>query len=262
MIQVAGQDVLLEVDDGGEGLPAVLFVHSLAGRIGFWKPVLHHVRKRHRAVAYDQRGHGASEHGPGAHWTLDDFARDVLAVADARDLERFVLVGHSFGATVAMAAAAMAPERVLKQVLVDPSGSFAEVTPASLDEFAASVEGEGGVEMVRDAYVANLGRARLPTKAAVISSLAATPRRVVAAGYRALFIADPSALLARYGGPVTLITDEENTSPYSLRAQHPELAEFQMPEVSHWLTLDDPDGFCAILDAVLAGTHDHPVEPT
>jgi pimeloyl-ACP methyl ester carboxylesterase len=224
--------------------------------------VLHHVRKRHRAVAYDQRGHGASEHTADARWRLDDFARDVLAVADAQGLERFVLVGHSFGATVAMAAAALAPERVLKQVLVDPGGSFAEVTPASLDEFAASVEGEGGAEMVRDAYVANLGRARLRTKAAVISSLAATPRPVVAAGYRALFTADPSVLLARYAGPVTLITDEENTSPYSLRAQHPELAEFQMPEVSHWVQLDDPDGFCAILDAVLAGTHQFPVEPT
>ena len=262
MTQVAGQDVLLEVDDGGEGAPAVLFVHSLAGRIGFWKQVLHHVRRRHRAVAYDQRGHGASESTPEAHWTLGDFARDALAVADARGLERFVLVGHSFGATVAMAAAAMAPARVLKQVLLDPGGSFTDVAPASLDEFAASVEGEGGAEMVRDAYVANLGRARLATKAAVISSLAGTPRPVVAAGYRALFTADPSALLERYGGPVTLITDEENTSPYSLRAQHPELAAFAMPEVSHWLQLDDPDGFCAILDAVLAGTHDHPAEPT
>ena len=90
MTQVAGQDVLLEVDDSGEGLPAVLFVHSLAGRIGFWKPVLHHVRKRHRAVAYDQRGHGASEHGPGAHWTLDDFARDVLRMQLQRCPELFV----------------------------------------------------------------------------------------------------------------------------------------------------------------------------
>jgi pimeloyl-ACP methyl ester carboxylesterase len=260
--QVAVQDVLLEVDDGGRGAPPVLFVHSLGGRIGFWKPVLHHVRRRHRAVAYDQRGHGASKSGPGARWTIDAFAADVLAVADALGLERFVLVGHSFGATVAMTAAAMSPGRVLKQVLLDPGGSFADVAPASLDEFVASVEGDGGAEMVRDAYVANLERARLATKAAVISSLAGTPRPVVAAGYRALFTTDPSSLLAEYGGPVTLITDEENASPYSLRAQHPELAAFAMPEVSHWLPLDDPDGLFAILDAVLPGTHDLPMEPT
>jgi pimeloyl-ACP methyl ester carboxylesterase len=260
--QVTARDVVLEVDDGGKGAPPVLFVHALGGRIGFWKPVLHHVRRRHRAVAYDQRGHGASESAPGADWTIDAFAADVLAVADALGLERFVLVGHSFGATVAMAAAAMAPGRVLKQVLLDPGGSFAEVAPASLDEFVASVEGEGGAEMVRDAYVANLARARLATKAAVISSLAGTPRPVVAAGYRALFTADPSLLLSEYGGPVTLITDEENASPYSLRAQHPELAAFPMPEVSHWLPLDDPDGLGAILDAVLTGPHDLPLEPT
>ena len=143
---------------------------------------------------------------------------------------------------------------MLKQVLLDPAGSFTELAPQSLDEFAASVEGEGGAEMVRDAYLANLGRARPATRAAVLSSLAGTPRTVVAAGYRALFTADPSSLLARYGGPVTLITDEENTSPYSLQAQHPELAAYPMPEVSHWMTLDDPDGVGVILDAVLKGS--------
>ncbi|MCU0621340.1 MAG: hypothetical protein MUC69_07555 [Gemmatimonadales bacterium] len=105
--------------------------------------------------------------------------------------------------------------------------------------------------MARETYEANLGRARLPTRAAVISSLLATPRPVVAAGYRALFAADPGALLRGYGGPVTLVTDEANQSPFSLAAQHPELPSYAMPEVSHWLPLDDPDGFCAILDAVL-----------
>jgi len=254
MTQVAGRGVSLEVDEGGRGEPAVLFVHSLGGRIGFWKPVLHHVRKRHRAATFDLRGHGGSEADPGARWSLDDFAHDVLAVADGIGFDRFVLVGHSFGATVALAAASLAPERVLKQVLLDPAGSFADVAPASLDDFAAAIEGEGGVEMVREAYLSNLGRARLATRAAVLSSLTGTPRPVVAAGYRAMFTADPGALLARYGGPVTLITDEENTSPYSLQAQHPELAAYAMPEVSHWMPLDDPDGVSLILDAVLKGS--------
>ena len=140
MTQVAARDVVLAVDDGGQGAPPVLFVHSLGGRIGFWKPVLHHVRRRHRAVAYDQRGHGASESGPGARWTIDAFAGDVLAVADALGLARFVLVGHSFGATVAMTAAAMAPARVLKQVLLDPGGSFADVAAG----VARRVRGLGG----------------------------------------------------------------------------------------------------------------------
>lgn len=254
MTQVAGRHVVLEVDDGGHGAPAVLFVHSLGGRSAFWKPLLHHVRRRHRGAAFDLRGHAGSEADAGATWTLDDFAGDVIAVADGLGFERFALVGHSFGATVALAAAAAAPDRVVKQVLLDPAGSFAGVAPASLDEFAASIEGAGGAEMVRDAYLANLGRARPSTRAAVLSSLAGTPRAVVAAAYRAMFTADPSALLARYGGPVTLITDEENTSPYSLQAQHPELAAYAMPEVSHWMVLDDPDGVGLILDAVLRGS--------
>jgi pimeloyl-ACP methyl ester carboxylesterase len=250
-MQVHGRGVMLEVDDAGEGEPALLFIHSLGGRIGFWKPVLREVRRLHRAVAFDLRGHGGSETTPEAGWALEQFVNDALAVADASSLDRFVLVGHSFGALVALALAARAPRRVRMLVLVDPAGSFAEVPAEALAEFAQQIEGEGGAGIVREAYAANLGRARPGTRAAVLASLAATPREAVAAGYRAQFAADPAALLAAYGGPVRLIVDEENDSPYSLRAQRPDLAAQPIADVSHWLQLDEPDAFNAALDTIL-----------
>lgn len=251
MTVVTRDDVRLEVEAGGTGPETVVFLHALGGRLAFWRPVLRHVQRHRRTVALDLRGHAGSEAAPGARWGLGAFADDVLAVADALGVQRFALVGHSFGATVALAVAAHAPARVTTLVLVDPAGNFAGMDPEQLEAYVASVEGPGGAEVLRDAYGANLERARLSTRAAVLSSLVATPRPVVAAGYRAIFAADPADLARRYGGPVTLVTDEANSSPYALGAQHPEFRAYAMPEVSHWLPLDDPDGFCAILDAVL-----------
>ena len=107
MIEVKGRAGPIAVDDGGTGEPACLLVHSLGGRF----VVLDSRRSprsavNHRAVALDLRGHGASASAAFAESGLEDFVDDVLQVADSLGLSRFVLVGHSFGATVALAAAA------------------------------------------------------------------------------------------------------------------------------------------------------------
>src|SRR6476659_6203665 len=100
MIEVKGSAGPLAVDDGGAGEPACLLVHSLGGRLSFWTSTLEELRKSHRAVALDLRGHGASAPATFARSGLSDFVDDVLQVADSLGLSRFVLVGHSFGATV------------------------------------------------------------------------------------------------------------------------------------------------------------------
>ncbi len=127
MIEVTGRAGPIAVDDGGTGEPACLLVHSLGGRTEFWTEMLGELRKTHRAIALDLRGHGASAAATFANSGLDDFVDDVLQVADSLGLARFVLVGHSFGATVALAVATRAPGRVLALALVDPAGAFDQV---------------------------------------------------------------------------------------------------------------------------------------
>ncbi len=104
-MQVEHRIGTIAFDDGGSGDPAVLLVHSLGGRSAFWGAVATGLRRRHRVVAIDLRGHGESAAaGPAAN-TLDDFVDDVLAVADGLGITTFALAGHSFGALVALAAA-------------------------------------------------------------------------------------------------------------------------------------------------------------
>ncbi|HYM68275.1 MAG TPA: alpha/beta hydrolase [bacterium] len=75
-----------------------------------------------RPVALDLRGRGRSDlTGPGTYgWPAH--ARDVLDAADRLGAAQFAVVGWSMGAFVAMQAAALAPGRITRAVLVDACG--------------------------------------------------------------------------------------------------------------------------------------------
>lgn len=247
MIEVKGKAGPIAVDDGGIGEPACLLVHSLGGRLAFWESTLTELRRNHRAVALDLRGHGASAPASFAESGLDDFVDDVLRVADSLGLARFVLVGHSFGATVAVATAVRAPGRVAALVLVDPAGAFDQVPVSTLEAFIDTVLQDDNGEFVRAAYEANLERATPGTRVAVLASLAATGRDTLGGAYTAMFATDARALLLRYPGPVRLIVDAANDSPMSLHAQLPDLDIVSIEGASHWLMLDRPEQFALAL---------------
>ncbi|WP_060886167.1 alpha/beta fold hydrolase [Streptomyces caniscabiei] len=69
-----------------------------------------------RLVRYDERGCGLSSWDMGS-FTLDDLVADLDAVADAVGLDRFPLLGVSQGGAVAVAYAALRPERVSHLIL-------------------------------------------------------------------------------------------------------------------------------------------------
>src|SRR4051812_39815729 len=70
-------------DWGGEGTPAIVLVHGLAGSSLVWAPVARRLIGRRYVVAMDLRGHGLSDAPtePGAY-DLDVLASDVVAVAE------------------------------------------------------------------------------------------------------------------------------------------------------------------------------------
>lgn len=233
----------------GTGAPAWLFLHSLGGHGGFWLKTVAHIGQRHRAVAVDLRGHGDSvlaPDQPGAN--VREHLHDVLATADMLGLQRFVLVGHSFGALVALSLAAVAPARVLGLVLVDAAGSMSALPPEVIADFVASIENDADGSFVRDNYASNLTRSTPGSRAEVLERLAHTPRVVIARGYRDLLEAEPAPLLTRYPGPTLLVADAANDSPFSLHAQMPDLPVRLIAGTSHWIPLDQPDGLNAILD--------------
>ena len=65
-----------------------------------FRPYLDPLGDEFRLLYVDERGQGRSERVDPATLSLDVFARDVDLLADALELERFALLGHSFGAII------------------------------------------------------------------------------------------------------------------------------------------------------------------
>jgi pimeloyl-ACP methyl ester carboxylesterase len=87
----------------GSGLPVIL-LHGLSQQRHFWDPVIARLRAP-IVAALDQRGHGHSATGLDGDYRIPRCALDVIEFMDARGWERSVIVGHSWGASVALSAA-------------------------------------------------------------------------------------------------------------------------------------------------------------
>jgi pimeloyl-ACP methyl ester carboxylesterase len=85
-------------------------------------PVARRLRRRHRVLAWDARGHGSCRPARGSTTTLARLGRDLHQLLDHFELERAVLVGHSMGAlTVLQYLQHDGTGRVAGVVLVDQS---------------------------------------------------------------------------------------------------------------------------------------------
>ncbi|HSD77659.1 MAG TPA: alpha/beta fold hydrolase [Solirubrobacteraceae bacterium] len=96
-------DTALHVEERGDGPLAVIALHGGPGldhtEFGWW---LDPLAEEHRLVLVDGRAQGRSAPASPETWTIARFARDVDALAAALGLGRFVVLGHSFGAFVAL----------------------------------------------------------------------------------------------------------------------------------------------------------------
>jgi len=146
--RVAVGSIHLSLRERGGGTPPVLCLHGLASNARWWDLVGARLAPRRRVVAPDLRGHGGSDR-PADGYGFDEVGTDVITLMEALALPPAVVVGHSWGASVALWLAVRAEARVLGLVLVDggtgdlrrvfgPSWTEAEraMTPPDFPELA------------------------------------------------------------------------------------------------------------------------------
>jgi pimeloyl-ACP methyl ester carboxylesterase len=98
---------------------ALVFLHGQPGSGADWEQVTRQLPAHWRTVSADRPGYGSNPRPTGGFAAN---ARDVLAQMDTRGIQRAVLVGHSYGGGVALAAASLAPHRVEAVVLLASVG--------------------------------------------------------------------------------------------------------------------------------------------
>jgi len=106
----------------GRGRPVVL-LHSSMGSKGQWRPLVERMRRSHRLIAIDLHGYGTSPMPTdGEPFTLQHEVRLVESVLRVALLpgESFHLVGHSYGAAVALQLARWKPHRLQSLAVFEP----------------------------------------------------------------------------------------------------------------------------------------------
>jgi proline iminopeptidase len=130
-------DTRLFVVERGSGFP-VLVLHGGPGLDHhMFGDYLDPLTDRYRLILVDQRSQGKSDMTPESTWTLEQLARDVTALADALKLDRYAVLGHSYGAMVALQNAVDFPGRAAASIISSgvPSAAFMHDVERNLAEF-------------------------------------------------------------------------------------------------------------------------------
>ena len=100
-------------DEGrGDGAPVIL-IHGASGNVRDWTfDITPRVAANRRVIAMDRPGFGYSERRGDEAWRPAHQARQLREASKAMGVEKPVVVGHSWGASVALAWALEAPEDV------------------------------------------------------------------------------------------------------------------------------------------------------
>jgi pimeloyl-ACP methyl ester carboxylesterase/predicted glycosyltransferase len=151
-----GVRIFYEVYGTGEPtvllLPTWSIIHSR-----HWKSQIPYLARHARVITFDGRGNGRTDRPEGVDaYAEREFAADALAVMDATDTERAVIVGVSAGALWGMLLAAEHPERVAGAVFIDPAAPFGQHLARAKTPFDEPLESyEGWAKYNRHYWLEN-----------------------------------------------------------------------------------------------------------
>jgi pimeloyl-ACP methyl ester carboxylesterase/predicted glycosyltransferase len=131
-------------------LPTWSILHSR-----HWKAQVPDLARRYRVVTIDGRGNGLSDRPASTKaYAPDEFVADCIAVLDATKTDRAIVVGLSFGSTLALLLAALHADRVSGAVMIAP-GELADddvVASGSEHGFDAELEAYDGWDKLNRHY--------------------------------------------------------------------------------------------------------------
>ena len=121
---VLGTRIAYRVTEGSG--PTLILLHGFGGSLLDWEGLLSRLTCG-RLISIDSIGFGLSGR-PNVSYELETHRRYLIAFLDALGIQRAILVGRSFGASLTLWTAAHTPERVVAAVAMAPSGMPGELT--------------------------------------------------------------------------------------------------------------------------------------
>lgn len=204
VVSRAGVRLAYQLGRGGES--SLIFIHGWSCDRTYFAAQFEHFASRYAVATVDLRGHGDSDRPTPAPdtYAVEVLADDVLAVAHDAEMTHPVLVGHSLGGLVALAAANQS-ESVAAVVMIDPAPITNEAVKQYFrDSFNACARDHDGSWRRRFA-LGLFTDTDVVRRADIVAGMSAGSPKIAAAVMRAMADFDGAAALARTTVPVLSI---------------------------------------------------------
>ncbi|HXZ83926.1 MAG TPA: alpha/beta hydrolase [Myxococcota bacterium] len=253
MNTLARDGVRIAYEEDGTAAEPIVFVHGWCCDHRYFAPQFAHFSARHRVVALDQRGFGASDK-PQQKYTIEGFADDVAWLCRELGLVRPAVVGHSMGGAIALALAARHPDLPRAIALCDPAVVLPSYVRDTLGPFAQALLAPGYREVATQFVEQRLfGPSDDPArKARILAEMCATPQHVMQSAFESLAAFDSDSAARACRVPVLLI-DAEVPLPDRARFKElcPQLVCAQTAGAGHFHQLEVPEQVNAMLERFL-----------
>lgn len=246
-------DALPWSDSEGSGQPTIVLIHGAGADRSVWDFVAPVLAKSHRVVRVELPGHGAS---PAIKQvSVKEVARAVDRALDRERVERAVLVGHSYGAWVALEEAVARPKRAVAVVAID-IGTFTPSDTARIANLERHLK-ERYASLVRVIFE-TMSEDPVESDSAVAHALR-VPEPVLSGYLRDAWRNDLRPRIRSLRTPVHVITGSA-TWPASASWEQAKVRlgyvtagpveGHRLPLGSHYLMRDQPDSLSALIEKV------------
>ncbi len=238
----------------GEGTTALVLIHGWCSDHTFWREQVPAFAGKVRLVLIDLPGFGKSDK-PQVEYTMDHFARAIDAVLRDAGVEHAVLAGHSMGTPVVRQFYRRYPQKVKALVAVDGSLRRFLRSPEQVEQFIARFQGPAFKENVGQ-FAEAMFTERMPAdlRHSVKAVVQGTEPRVAVSAMKGMF--DPAVWKDdRIEVPLLAIMAklphwDADYQAY-VRKLSPQVEYREMDGVGHFLMMEKPDEFNAILGEFL-----------
>jgi pimeloyl-ACP methyl ester carboxylesterase len=196
-----------------DGEPLIL-IHGFTDSWFSYSRVLPLLDKKYRVYAIDQRGHGDSDR-PEKGYAMKDFAADVAAFMDAKNIAKATIVGHSMGSFVALQTVLEAPQRVEKLVLIGTATTARNDVTLDLQKTIMNLKDPIDEKFARDFQVSTSAET-LPDEFIneVVRQSLKLPARVWKSALAGVLAEDYKSRLGKIKAPTLIVWgDKENIFP-------------------------------------------------
>lgn len=244
-------------EQGDTNGQVVILLHGYGDSWFSYSRVLSLLEAKYHVFTLDQRGHGDSDR-PQSEYKFADFAADVVAFMDAKNIKRATIVGHSMGSFIAQGVALAAPERVEKLVLIGTATTVKVDSVYELQKAMNELKDPVPLEFVRD-FVISTSSPSLPKEFldGTVAAAHKLPARVWRETMKGMMAADYKTRLDQIKTPTLIIWGDKETiflrsEQDLLKAKIANSVLKVYPEAGHSPHWERPEQFVKDLETFLA----------